>query len=85
MNRKQQEILDLIQEECAEVIQAISKVRRFGKDDNMEDLCTEISDVLYLIKLAQLNIDELYNFNYGIAESKKFEKLSKFSSIFQSV
>jgi NTP pyrophosphatase (non-canonical NTP hydrolase) len=85
MNRKQQEILDLIQEECAEVIQAISKVRRFGKEDNIEELCTEISDVLYLVKLAQLNIDELYNFNYGIAESKKFEKLSKFSNIFQPV
>jgi NTP pyrophosphatase (non-canonical NTP hydrolase) len=34
MNSQQQEILDILQEEAAEVIQAISKVRRFGIQNN---------------------------------------------------
>ena len=30
MNAKEKEVLDILQEECAEVIQAVSKIRRFG-------------------------------------------------------
>jgi hypothetical protein len=33
MNDKQKEVMLIAQEECAEVIQAISKVFRFGMDD----------------------------------------------------
>ena len=82
MDSRQEEILTILQEECAEVIQAVSKVRRFGKDANIEELCKEIADCEYLIKLAKLNIPELENFNWGAAEFKKFEKLQKFSKIF---
>ena len=83
MNDKQQEILDILQEECAEVIQAVSKVRRFGLRNNVEELCKEIADVEYLIKLAKMNVNEISNFNYGIAEHKKYEKLKVYSNIFK--
>jgi len=84
VNTKQQEILDILQEECAEVVQAVSKVRRFGKDRNMEELCKEIADVEYMIKLAKLNIAEINGFNFGLAEYNKFEKLKVYSNIFES-
>ena len=34
MNNSQTEILNILQEECAEVIQAVSKIRRFGEESN---------------------------------------------------
>jgi len=83
MNDKQQEILDILQEECAEVIQAVSKVRRFGIQNNIEELCKEIADVEYLIKLAKMNISEINSFNFGSAELAKYEKLKVFSNIFK--
>ena len=36
LNKVQEEILTILQEECAEVIQAVSKVRRFGEAGNIE-------------------------------------------------
>ena len=79
---KEEEILSILQEECAEVIQAVSKVRRFGKENNVAELCQEIADCEYLIKLAKLNIPEINRFNFGLAEHRKHEKLRQFSSIF---
>ena len=83
MNQKQNEILLILQEECAEVIQAISKVKRFGLDNNREQLEQEIADVLCMINLA---------FNHGIIDDNeervknritvKEERLKKFSSIY---
>ena len=79
---KSDEILNLLQEECAEVIQAISKVRRFGKKENIKALTEEIGDVLYLIQLAKNNVAEINNFDYDLHNKKKFFKLKEFSSIF---
>lgn len=79
---KEEEILSILQEECAEVIQAVSKVRRFGKENNIAELCQEIADCEYLIKLAKMNIQELDSYNWGLAEHRKFEKLQKYSKIF---
>ena len=83
MNNKQNEILLILQEECAEVIQAISKVKRFGLDNNKEQLEQEIADVLCMINLV---------FEHGIIEKNeenvknritvKQERLKKFSSIY---
>ena len=49
---KVEEILDILQEECAEVIQAISKCRRFGIENVYKDggtqrehLVQELGDV----------------------------------------
>jgi len=79
---KSDEILTLLQEECAEVIQAISKVRRFGKEANILSLTEEIGDVLYLISLAKLHVAEINNFDYDSHNKKKFTKLKEFSTIF---
>jgi len=55
-----QEILDILQEECAEVIHAISKCRRFGLDEtksstessNRQRLTEEVMDVLAMLDWA---------------------------------
>ena len=56
------EILDILQEECAEVIQAISKCRRFGMDNvyikgsgtQREHLVQELGDVRLLLSLIHI-------------------------------
>jgi NTP pyrophosphatase (non-canonical NTP hydrolase) len=58
MNDKQREILVIAQEECAEVIQEISKIFRFGIDQTHKDgmqhqekLEMEVGDLLCMINL----------------------------------
>ena len=56
--------LTIAQEECAELIQAISKVKRYGFHDNYEDnLHEEVADVLIciteLVCLGYLDIDKV--------------------------
>lgn len=58
MNDKQREILVITQEECAEVIQEISKIFRFGIDQQHKDgmmhrekLEQEVGDLLCMINL----------------------------------
>ena len=91
MNDKQKEVMLIAQEECAEVIQAISKVFRFGMDDvhpttnksNRDSLEEEVGDLLCMIELLQ---------QYGIVNAKnvlnanvsKRNKLKKWSNIFNS-
>lgn len=79
---QQEQILSILQEECAEVIQAVSKVRRFGAGNNIEELCKEIADVEVMIMLAKEHIGELYQFNWGQARQNKIDKLHVYSSIF---
>lgn len=79
----EQEIADLIQEECAELIQSISKVRRFGRKDNIDKVCTEMADIKCLIGLAMQYIPEVTNFDFDAAEKAKIEKLRKYSRIFK--
>jgi NTP pyrophosphatase (non-canonical NTP hydrolase) len=89
MNDEVQEILNILQEECAEVIQAISKCNRFGPDQckydsditNMQHLQQELGDVLAMIEL-------LVNQNVGVsneaiseAKLRKFDKLKRWSKI----
>lgn len=62
------QVMGILTEECAEVIQAVSKVYRFGLDNswngvtNKQALITEIGDVLalidILIKETDINISE---------------------------
>jgi NTP pyrophosphatase (non-canonical NTP hydrolase) len=89
---KIQEALDLIQEECAEIIQIISKIRRFGfssynpydpsGDTNLELLHDEIGDFLTLY--AYLRNDMKIIDSDLIHERKKYkrEKLHKTSNLF---
>jgi NTP pyrophosphatase (non-canonical NTP hydrolase) len=84
------EILDILQEECAEVIQAVSKCRRFGiEEQNLksgrtqrEELVQELGDVTLLIELLQsyqlFTADELHT-----AELNKAKKLTKWSTIYE--
>ena len=84
LNKVQEEILTILQEECAEVIQAVSKVRRFGEAGNIEQLEQEIADVLCMINLAYLhgimvkNEERVQN-----RITVKEERLKKFSSIYK--
>ena len=86
---KVEEILDILQEECAEVIQAISKCRRFGMENEYkeggtqrEHLVQELGDVsllLELLKAHQLYTDK----ELREAELKKSIKLVKWSKIYE--
>ena len=82
--------MNILQEECAEVIQAVSKCRRFGIDEihlklgksNRENLTEEVGDLLcmvdLLIKYGVVNDNEVY-----MARAAKEEKLKKWSSIYE--
>lgn len=89
MNEDLRETLLILQEECAEVTQAISKCFRFGPDQckpgkdltNVQHLEQEIGDLYAMIELlVDLNIgvtDEGLN----EAKKKKFKKLKQWSSL----
>ena len=87
---KEFEPLDILQEECAEVIQAVSKIRRFGfesfspydpsKQTNKDHLVEEIGDVLAVIEIVQKEYD-LDEWLMIEAKNRKFEKLKKWSTI----
>ena len=51
---KENEILQILSEECAEVIVATSKIIRFGENEkNLERLKCELGDLQCLINLAK--------------------------------
>ena len=87
---KVEEILDILQEECAEVIQAISKCRRFGMENTYskgtgtqrEHLVQELGDVTLLIEL--LKAHQLYTDKELImAQRRKANKLTEWSNIYE--
>jgi len=85
MNKTQNEILLILQEECAEVIQAISKIKRFGLENNIDQLNQEVADVLCMIHLALehniLDDDQQRVLN---RITVKQERLKKYSSIYET-
>lgn len=82
-----QEVYDILQEECAEVIQAISKIRRFGLETswkgatNQEHLETEVGDLLQMVQILTEN-GILRREKLVEASAAKREKLQKWSTIF---
>ena len=90
MNSKTEEALGILQEECAEVIQEVSKCRRFGLDSvhyksgvkHSTQLEMEVGDVLamvdILVEQGILDRDGLET----AAENKKI-KLHKWSKIYE--
>jgi NTP pyrophosphatase (non-canonical NTP hydrolase) len=86
MDKVEQEILCITQEECAEVTQAISKVFRFGYDSvhngvsNSAHLSEEMGDLLCMIELMiRYKLVDANAVEY--ARRAKMEKLAKWSSI----
>ena len=89
MDPKQKEALDILQEECAEVIQAVSKISRFGLDNlkpgkpktNREHLEEELGDLVAMIDILTRNgvVDSA---NIEMAATAKIEKLKQWSKIF---
>jgi NTP pyrophosphatase (non-canonical NTP hydrolase) len=86
MNESHKEIMQIAQEESAEVIQAISKVFRFGMESehngvtNREHLQVEVGDVLCMIDL----MEEFGLIDWTaveLAKTAKREKLQKWSKI----
>ena len=81
--RNRERVMDVLQEECAEVIQAVSKIRRFGLEEswnsvtNKEALITEIGDVLAIVDIlveeTDINIDRLQIELAIKAKKKKLE------------
>jgi NTP pyrophosphatase (non-canonical NTP hydrolase) len=91
MNIKTKEILNILQEECAEVIQAVSKCDRFGIDNfkpgkpktNREHLADELGDLQAMINLC-VKFNLVTNEQISIAADNKIAKLKKWSTIFES-
>ena len=86
MNRNE-EILTILQEECAEVIQAISKVNRFGIDgihngkSNRDHLEEEIGDLMCMFELMLEN-GIIQKESVDNAKERKIAKLKCWSNIY---
>jgi len=77
---KHQEILQILSEECAEVIVEVSKIKRFGNDytslvKEMGDLVAMIGIMYHEGMFTEEEIDKL--------SDKKLKKLQKYSNIFK--
>jgi NTP pyrophosphatase (non-canonical NTP hydrolase) len=85
MKRNQQQVLGVLTEECAEVIQAVSKINRFGLNNewqgvtNKQSLITEIGDVLaiLLVLIDETDINISRN-EIDVAITNKLNKLKEF-------
>ena len=91
METKEEEIMLILQEECAEVTQAISKCFRFGVDNfkpgkpktNREHLAEELGDLQAMIDLC-IKFNIVSSEQISIAADNKIAKLKKWSTIFRS-
>lgn len=75
------ELLTILQEECAEVIQEASKIKRFGHEpENLERFVKELGDLWCMIELCQeydlVSFEELVKYS----DSKR-EKLKLWSNV----
>jgi NTP pyrophosphatase (non-canonical NTP hydrolase) len=88
MDTNVNEILLIMQEECAEVTQAISKCFRFGLENhkpgkpktNKEHLEEELGDLVAMITLLEMH-GVVSQYNIEKAKLAKFEKLKTWSNI----
>ena len=91
VNEHQEECLNILQEECAEVIQIASKIKRFGligkrldHTTNLANLEMELGDMLAMVELVRdcglgLTAEGIEN-----ARLNKLERLSKFMHTWDS-
>jgi NTP pyrophosphatase (non-canonical NTP hydrolase) len=90
MNMRENEILLITQEECAEVTQAISKCYRFGLDNfkpgkpktNREHLAEELGDLQAMIDLC-IKFNLVGSAQISVAANNKIAKLKQWSNIFK--
>ena len=90
MNSKENEILLITQEECAEVTQAISKCYRFGLDNfkpgkpktNRQHLAEELGDLQAMIDLCVVS-GLVSKEELETASDNKIAKLKVWSDIFK--
>jgi|TARA_B110000438_G_scaffold12091_1_gene11815 NTP pyrophosphatase (non-canonical NTP hydrolase) len=76
------ETLTILSEECAEVIQANSKLIRFGPydEDNVAELEKELADIMAMVLILEYyGYVKMENIQEGIIP--KLKKLKKFSKI----
>jgi NTP pyrophosphatase (non-canonical NTP hydrolase) len=89
MNEDTREILLILQEECAEVTQAVSKCFRFGPDQmmegvevtNMQRLQKELGDLQAMIELLIDNKVGVTTQGLKEAKKAKFQKLKQWSNL----
>jgi NTP pyrophosphatase (non-canonical NTP hydrolase) len=92
MKEQEREVMNILSEECAEVIQAISKCHRFGMDNvkpgkpktNREHLEEELGDLLAMVDIL-LEMEVVDSEALQLAKIAKIEKLKKWSTIYESV
>jgi len=90
MQEKINEVMNILSEECAEVIQAVSKINRFGMDNykpgkpktNRQHLEEELGDLMTMIDILQ-EMDVVSYANIERAAEAKHEKLKKWSTIYE--
>jgi NTP pyrophosphatase (non-canonical NTP hydrolase) len=90
MNKQTQEVLIILQEECAEVIQAISKCFRFGLDNfkantvqtNVQHLEEELGDLIAMMNIL-VESGIINQSTIDAAAVSKIQKLKKWSNIYE--
>jgi NTP pyrophosphatase (non-canonical NTP hydrolase) len=89
MTNQEKELLLILQEECAEVIQAVSKIFRFGLDTewngetNRQHLEEELGDLKCMIELStDIRFDLCNHTNIFVAQCNKETKLETYSNIY---
>jgi NTP pyrophosphatase (non-canonical NTP hydrolase) len=88
MTEQEREVMNILSEECAEVIQAISKCHRFGIDNlkpgkpktNREHLEEELGDLLAMVDIL-ISMQVVDPDGLALAKLAKIEKLKKWSNI----
>lgn len=93
MNNSTKETLLILQEECAEVTQAVSKVFRFGFDsvwpesdigpNNKQRLEEEVGDLLAMIDIL-VETSVLSDAGVNLARRMKKDKLRVWSNIYEN-
>jgi NTP pyrophosphatase (non-canonical NTP hydrolase) len=92
MKEQEREVMNILSEECAEVIQAISKCHRFGMDNvkpgkpktNREHLEEELGDLLAMVDIL-LDMGVVEAGTLESAKLAKIVKLKKWSNIYKEV
>ncbi len=91
MTPKEREVMNILSEECAEVIQAISKCHRFGIDNqkpgqdktNRQHLEEEVGDLVAMIGIL-MNDETLSESKIYEASERKIDKLKQWSTIYET-